>query len=190
MYCPQCGQEQISQELRFCSRCGLPTNLVTEIVNNGGTLPQLAELDKDKSWLTRNFGLKISLSWFVLFILFFVPLAAVFISPRNNNDLIPLLVLIGFVGGILIAVFSFLFLTNEPKNKLSASLNQNETAQSLNLAGNQQGKNALPPQQSIPVSDFVAPSVNTWKTPETGDLVQPSSVTEETTKLLEKDFEK
>src|SRR5688572_12825299 len=23
MYCPNCGQQQISEEMRFCSRCGL-----------------------------------------------------------------------------------------------------------------------------------------------------------------------
>ncbi len=189
MYCPRCGQERVSEELRFCSRCGLPLNLVTEIVNSGGTLPQLAELSENKTWLTRNFGLKIGFSWLLVFSLFFVPLAAIFVQRGPGNDLIPLLFLVGFIGGILIAIFSLLFLKNKPKNDLSANLNQNETAQNLNLSAINK-KNALPPQQSIPASDFIAPTNNVWKTHETGDLVQPPSVIEETTKLLEKDFEK
>ena len=64
MYCPRCGQEQVSSELRFCSRCGLPLNLVTEVVLNGGTLPQLAELYKPKGFFTRKNGLNSDLSGF------------------------------------------------------------------------------------------------------------------------------
>lgn len=185
MYCPRCGQEQISHELRFCSKCGLPLNLVTEIVNSGGTLPQLAELYKKKSWLTRSFGMKIGLVWFLVIDLVLVPLAAVTDAP---GEAVALLAILGFVTGLLIAVLSLLFLKNEPTNSLPMSFGQNEAAQ--NLSRNQQGKNALPPQQSIPVSDFVPPSAISWKSHDTNDLARPSSVTEETTKLLEKDFEK
>src|SRR5215468_1295947 len=30
MYCPNCGQQQISAEMRFCSRCGLALSGLTE----------------------------------------------------------------------------------------------------------------------------------------------------------------
>ena len=187
MYCPRCSQEQISQELRFCSRCGLPLNLVTEIVNNGGILPQLAELDQSKSWLTRSFGMKIGLVWFLFIDLLLVPLAAIMDAPE---EAVALLAILGFIIGLLIAIFSLLFLKNETKNVLNANLNQNTAVQNLHLSGNQQGENALPPQQSIPASEFVQPPANSWKTHDTNDFARPSSVTEETTKLLEKDFEK
>src|SRR5918911_536815 len=39
MFCPQCGQRQISNEARFCSACGFPLNVVTELLTNGGQLP-------------------------------------------------------------------------------------------------------------------------------------------------------
>ena len=39
MFCPQCGQRQTSNEARFCSACGLPLNVVTELLANGGQLP-------------------------------------------------------------------------------------------------------------------------------------------------------
>lgn len=38
MYCPKCGQQQISKAVRFCSRCGLPLGIVRELVANEGTL--------------------------------------------------------------------------------------------------------------------------------------------------------
>ena len=46
MFCPNCSQQQVSEETKFCSRCGLPLGLVAEIVAYGGFLPQLADLGK------------------------------------------------------------------------------------------------------------------------------------------------
>jgi hypothetical protein len=55
-----------------------------------------------------------------------------------------------------------------------------------NLRGSTQ-QNALPPQQSVPASSYVPPppAPGNWHT--TNDLVAPPSVTEPTTKLLQKD---
>src|SRR6476659_9968365 len=38
MYCPKCGQQQISDEMRFCSRCGLALSGLAEWLA-GGSLP-------------------------------------------------------------------------------------------------------------------------------------------------------
>ncbi|MEJ7699628.1 MAG: hypothetical protein WKF71_08300 [Pyrinomonadaceae bacterium] len=57
MFCPRCSQEQVSSETKFCSRCGFPLGLVSEILAHGGFLPQLAELYQDKKILTRKNGL-------------------------------------------------------------------------------------------------------------------------------------
>ncbi|MCA1621121.1 MAG: zinc-ribbon domain-containing protein, partial [Acidobacteria bacterium] len=35
MFCPRCGQ-QAAEEVRFCSRCGLPLGAAAEIVASGG----------------------------------------------------------------------------------------------------------------------------------------------------------
>ncbi len=40
MHCPQCGQQQVVDEMRFCSRCGFPLSVVTEVLSHGGTLPE------------------------------------------------------------------------------------------------------------------------------------------------------
>src|SRR5689334_7647741 len=35
MYCPNCGQQQVSDEMRFCSRCGLALTGLAEWLGGG-----------------------------------------------------------------------------------------------------------------------------------------------------------
>ncbi len=42
MYCPKCSQQQVSEDLRYCSRCGFPLTGVALVLNNDGLIPQLA----------------------------------------------------------------------------------------------------------------------------------------------------
>ncbi len=59
MFCPRCGQEQISEETRFCSRCGFMLTIVSEVVANGGVLPQsLSFPDAEMISSPRKRGLK------------------------------------------------------------------------------------------------------------------------------------
>ncbi len=178
MHCPRCGQQQVSDEIKFCSRCGFPLGLISEILAHGGFLPQLADLGKDKKWLTRNMGLKISLLWFLLITFILVPLAAITKAP---GGVVAGLSIIGFCGGIFLTAMSFLFLKNEPKPF------QNQTEMNVQqFLGGQQTQSVLPPQTSQPVSSYNPPPSAAWKAPDTGELV-PHSVTENTTKLLQKD---
>src|SRR4028118_1579561 len=39
MYCPKCGQSQVSADVRFCSRCGFPLVVVGDLLVTGGVLP-------------------------------------------------------------------------------------------------------------------------------------------------------
>ena len=39
MYCPQCGQQQVSDVTRFCSRCGFPLDGAAAVLASGGALP-------------------------------------------------------------------------------------------------------------------------------------------------------
>ena len=49
MFCPRCGQQQISDQTKFCSRCGFQLGLVAEMLDHDGFLPQLGELAKGKT---------------------------------------------------------------------------------------------------------------------------------------------
>lgn len=180
MYCPRCGQQQASSELRFCSRCGLPLSLVAEVIANNGSLPQLADIRQSKGFLTRNNGLKFGLVWFLVLTLLVTPLLAI----AGGEEIVAVTAVLGFIGGILIMLFSFLFLKNEPKNLTATEINQsiNESPRHLTGSG---GKNALPPQQTMPASTYVPPVPGSWQ--QNTDDLQPTSVTEETTKLLKEE---
>ena len=182
MFCPQCGQQQISAETRFCSRCGLPLNLVAEVVTHGGTLPQIEELYKGKRKLfSRRNGLIFSLFWFLFFVLILTP----FWSILDVDELAAMSAILGIFGGLIIMLSSLFFLKPNPKS----FGNQLETKAGIygqNQFGAKINQTALPPQQTYPVSDYVQPQAGSWRATE--DL-QPTSVTEETTKLLdEKDL--
>jgi hypothetical protein len=182
MHCPRCGQQQVSEDTKFCSRCGLPLGIVAEVLAHEGFLPQLNDLQKSKKWITRNLGLKLGLLWFVFFSIVLVPFAAITNAPE---EIVAGFALIGFGGAVLISLLSWLFLTNDAK-KLTPVQNSipNQNIAPQYVGGNRK-TTALPPQTSQPVSKYVPP-VNLWKAPDTSELV-PHSVTDHTTKLLQKD---
>lgn len=177
MYCPRCGQEQVSREIRFCSRCGLPLNLVAEVVSYNGTLPQLEELAKSKSLFTRRNGLIFTLFWFLFFVFILTPLFGI----ADIDEMAGVAAILGTMGGLILMIASFTLLKKEPKLNKSANP---RFAQSEVRNLNEARQSALPPQQSIPVSSYAPPPAGSWQS-NTEDL-QPTSVTEDTTKLLNK----
>ena len=188
MHCPNCGQQQVSNEIRFCSRCGFPLGLIAEILAHGGFLPQLADLNKKKPRLTKKHGVFFSLFWFVFFVLIMTP----FFGMADADEVAGVMAILGLFGSFLILIGSLIFLKSE-KSLANASF-QNNQAQFPNQFPNvqpqniyQTSQNALPPPHSQPVSSFVPPSAGSWKAADTGELVQPRSVVEDTTKLLNKE---
>lgn len=181
MHCPRCGQQQVSEEIKFCSRCGFPLGLVSEILAHGGFLPQLADLHKSKKRLTRKNGLKFGLVWFLMLTFLLTPLLAI----AGGEEVVAVAAILGFVGGLLIMLFSWLFLPAEPKQISSLDANQNLNAMPY-FPNENRNQTALPPQQTQPAQSYVPP-VNSWKAPDTGELSNPGSVTEGTTKLLKKE---
>ena len=178
MHCPSCGQQQVSNETKFCSRCGMPLTLVSEVLVHGGYLPQLAELEKASGTIyTRRNGVIFSLFWLIFWLLI---MAVVFGGIFNVDILGELFSVIGIFGGLLIFLFSLFFLKRGSKNPFSG---QHIHQQAPALYG--QSMPALPPQQSIPTQAYV-PQAGSWR--DTNDL-EPQNVTENATKLLEKDEE-
>ena len=179
VYCPRCGQEQISAEVRFCSRCGFLMTGLAEVILNGGMPQELTTGPKPPT--PRRRGLKQGGAWFLLGILI-VPLMGILYSLfRFPPQLVGLTAIIFFIGGLLRMIFAAIFESGNPTDKtLEESVYQ--TAQKL--LNKQPQANALPPQQSIPVDNYTPPRQVNWR--DTNDL-EPSSVTDSTTKLLQKD---
>ncbi len=38
MFCPKCSQNQVSEDVRYCSRCGLPLEAVSEAISARGSI--------------------------------------------------------------------------------------------------------------------------------------------------------
>lgn len=182
MHCPRCGQQQASEYVKFCSRCGFLLELIPEILANGGVLPQLAELDKNtnQKLFTRRNGIKLSVLWTIVMWFLLTPLFGMI----GADELAGLTAVLGFAGGLILMLISFFFLDSKPQfsNSQKASFKSDYTQQNLSGGAPQ---NALPPQQSVPASSYIPPQPGRWQT--TNDLAAPSSVTEQTTKLLRED---
>lgn len=181
MFCPICGQEQISDETRFCSRCGFLLTGIAQVVTKGGALPQFINTSDPKELSPRKKGVKKG-GVLMLSSLIIVPLVAILSAALNiNPSLVAIVAILTFWGGLLRIIYAAIFESSEPSEK---TLEENVLSSAKTLIGKKKEQNALPPEQSIPASDYIPPQQANWR--DTNDLIRPS-VTEETTKLLEKD---
>lgn len=181
MYCPICGQQQVSEETRFCSRCGFLLTGIAQVVAKGGALPQFINTNDPKAMSPRKKGIKQG-GILMLSSLIIVPLVAILSDIlRFDGIIIGLVAILTFWGGLLRIIYAALFESAEPSEK---TLEENVLSSVQNLLGKKKEQNALPPTESIPTSGYVPSNQSNWR--DTNDLAQ-SSVTEGTTKLLEKD---
>lgn len=182
MHCPRCGQQQVSDQTKFCSRCGFQLGLVAELLQHGGFLPQLGELYKAKApWFSRKNGLIFSALWFI----FFVMMLPAFFGIAGEDEVAGVSAVFGVFSTMMFLIISVAFLKSGKKAfDLAAHQMAPPTAHATLYANPQMG--ALPPQQSQPATSYMPPE-GTWRAPDTGDLVRPGSVTEGTTRLLKKD---
>lgn len=182
MYCPRCGKQQVSGQLKFCPKCGFPMGLVAEVISHGGTLPQLEELSKKSKTLTRRNGMIFSLFWFLFFLLIVTP----FWGIMDVEEMAAISAITGVFGGLLLFLFSVFFLGKPPKQYPGMTYAHQENQLSTGYPGQQ---NALPPHLQQTADEYVSPGPGSWRVPDTGDLATPGSVTEGTTKLLQKEEE-
>ncbi len=154
---------------------------VAEVLANGGYLPQLEELyqQSSKSWLTRKNGVVFSVMWFLFFVLILTPISGIL----DVEIMAGFSAIVGIFGGLMLLILSLVIL--QPERSLPRQFVHHPPPQQPGLAGNS-GRNALPPQQSIPADVYTSPQ-GAWQAQDTGDLAPPGSVTEGTTKLLKKE---
>jgi hypothetical protein len=176
MFCPKCSQEQVSDETRFCSRCGFQLNVVKALLVNDDLLPtQNTEIQKPDRGLRKR---DMTVGAFLMFILAFLGAAA-------TSDMPPL-----HTGRIIIVVFAWMALTLliniKPiiqyflRGDTSAAAADDFSPSKIVSKFISRGDKVLPESRSIPAADFVAPNANT------AEMVSPPSVTEPTTNLLNK----
>ena len=183
MHCPSCGQQQVSNETKFCSRCGMPLGIVSEVLMHGGFLPQLAQLNKKKTFFNKKNGVVLGAFWFIFLTLFCTAFFGILGAPE---ELVGIIAITGVFGSFMIILASLIFLPSSKPMFASLPQHQMPPPDQMQSAAGLYGtaQTALPPQQSIPVEVYAAPKTGNWR--DTNDL-EPASVTENTTRLLDRD---
>lgn len=156
----------------------MPLGVVAEVVAHGGFLPQLAQLNQKKKFFTKKAGVVFGTLWFIFLTMFSTAFFGILGAPE---ELIGIIAITGVFGAMMIIIASLIFL---PSSKVPTFIPQFQPQQQPPIYG-AGGQSALPPQQSIPANMYNAPRpAGSWR--DTNDL-EPASVTESTTRLLEKD---
>ncbi len=179
MFCPQCGQEKLSDETTYCSRCGFLLVAVNDLLQTGGSNPLAVSPRTSSIQSARKRGLKQGLFLFLLTFLLAPLMGMVTLALNIEPFLVGAAVIICFVGGLLRMVYALMF---ESAESGTPTLEEKVLAGTSSLRS--PAPNALPPQHSVPAPQYFAPASGNWR--DTNEL-QPTSVTENTTKLLEKD---
>jgi len=177
MFCPQCGQQQVTGVVRFCSRCGFPLDGVIQLLQNGGLIPAYRASDEPVPVSPRRKGVKqgglLFLSGIVL-----VSILGVFANYSGATFveiLTALAAIICFIGGPMRMLYAAIFEEGAPKPIRPYGPPMH--------APQQFGSHASPP--ALPPPIVRAPN---WRArPNTAELANPPSVTENTTRLLEKE---
>jgi hypothetical protein len=169
MFCPQCSQEQVSEEMRFCSRCGFPLAIVTQLVRGGGAFEGFDPEAKGQL-SPRQKGVRWGLILMILSLLL-VPLVAVMTAMKNDFGVLFVPVLVVFVLGLGRLLHAYLLAARTPTETAKAL----PTKRTTQLPGER--TSALPDGQYIPAA--------AWKRPvNTSEMAERVSVTENTTRLL------
>jgi hypothetical protein len=177
MFCPHCGQERVSDATSFCSRCGYLLTGTAELLRTGGAP---LEPPREKARSPRSRGIRLGLFMFLLMFLLapLVGIISVFAIDMEPWPVGVVVFLLG-VGGVLRMVYALMFESNDPR----AVAEGGETRE-LYPPGTNFSTAALPPQRDIPSSEYTSPS-SRWREDTVTQI--PDSVTDNTTKLLEKE---
>ena len=179
MHCPKCGQLQVTDDTRFCSRCGLLLTGVAQIVAQGGVLATTDQALVKGVTTARNRGLKKGLFIFLLAFLVVPILTIISVALNIEPYAVVMSAILLTVGGMLRAAYALMFESNVPV------IGDASSADSLNSISGSLAMGALPPQQA---NLYASPAGN-WR--DTNDLLdrRPPSVTDSTTKLLQKELD-
>ena len=176
MFCPRCGQ-QAAEEVRFCSRCGLPLGAAAELVEAGGRTDLDSRETKANTGLTpRQRGTRKGLMIVAGGVLFFIIVA---ILNTIKDDFFPVLLLAGLVItiGVMRLLYGLLLEEHAPAKK---SL-KHTAADAPVLAREGTRAAELPPARTVPANVYAKPGA------QTSDMAAPSSITESTTRLLDEE---
>ncbi|HET6670440.1 MAG TPA: hypothetical protein VFH15_09430 [Pyrinomonadaceae bacterium] len=168
MYCPKCSQQQLAEDLRFCSRCGFPLTGVALLLENDGLISQLAVPETPGQR-----GKMIKESWIVTLASWAVALLTTLAwdwggSLESVAKVGSLIFFLLGVMGLLRFVYAFLIVKDGSASAAAPAFPANP------------GRAALPSPQDIPLTDYP-------QRKNTREMIPRGSVTENTTRLLDEE---
>lgn len=170
MFCPRCGQQQISDEMKFCSRCGLPIGGLIEWLTKVEVPARLGEESQPSFPSPRKKGMrragKLMFLGGVLFPIFLVISLAI---DEAGPMIVP--VLIFFVSLVWMLYTRF----------FGAETGVIKTRPAQTSMGTASAAGSLPAASNIRMPRAGDQQVRTK------ELAEPPSVTEHTTKLLDQE---
>lgn len=177
MYCPNCGQQQISEEMRYCSRCGLSLTGLMEWLG-GGRLPlRAAEEAQVSPDSPRRKNMRRSAKLMFLAGALFPIFLLISIGADEPGPLLfPLFIFFIALAWMLYARI-FMSTTARVKHQPAQSSFQPASFQTSTL-GSGAAHGSLPPASATP-------PLPGRKQVRTNELAQRPSVTEHTTRLLD-----
>src|SRR5215216_3889706 len=176
MFCPRCGQ-QAAEEVRFCSRCGLPLDAAAELVEAGGHPDwHLARTEAGGGALTpRQRGTRKGLMLTVGGLLFFV---VAILLTTFKEDFFVLLLPAGILLtiGVMRMIYALLLEEHKPDGKTAKRVAAAADGAAAGLGRGSSRGSQLPPARAVPAS------LHTDTVADTSDMAaSPLSVTESTT---------
>ncbi len=186
MFCPHCGQKQISNEVRFCSSCGFHLNVVSDLLLTGGRLayrqppPNVPRQLSPRQKGIRQGAMMMLSSLLIVPIVLFIGV----VMLGADGVLIPLAGSLCVMGGLLRMLYAIFFESDFQPELPAAAPAYMPPPAPPNYLGTPPSRhnNALPPPQvrPVPAQTFRQPRYDTGELPP-----PPSSVTDHTTRLLD-----
>jgi hypothetical protein len=185
MFCPRCGQ-QAAEEVRFCSRCGLPLDAAAELVEAGGYPAGHPATTVVGGALTpRQRGTRKGVMIMTGGLLFF-GLAAILTVIKHDFFVFLILGVAIFTIGIMRMLYARLLeghnVDTKSAKRSGTTPGVEDGARLKGAAKLKKGRGAeLPPARAVPISLY------TRTGGDTSDMAAPPSVSEGTTRLLEEE---
>ncbi|HEX8475629.1 MAG TPA: zinc ribbon domain-containing protein [Pyrinomonadaceae bacterium] len=185
MFCPKCSQQQVSDEVRFCSRCGFQLGVVKALLADGVPEMPTAEVQASEAQVSDRSQRKRDRTLGAMFMFIFALVVAVVMvdMPSSHSARIILLIIAWMLLTLLINIVPLVryFFSGDTSSPVGSSGSLSEMLPKfLTRTKTPTTQNpALPPAQSMPATSFARHSANTAEV-----VPQPQSVTEHTTNLL------
>lgn len=171
MYCPNCGQQQISEEMRFCSRCGLALSGLSDWLAHGRVPLMRREETQPEPMSPRRKNIRRAAKM-MFFSGALFPLFLVISIAEGEPGPLALPFIVFFIS-LAWMLYARLFSDKNAPGYLPSA--------QTTVLGPTPTRNALPPPINVPIPGVGRSQVRT------NELAQPPSVTENTTRFLDKE---